>query len=228
MGKIKLLDLFCKAGGCSVGYYRAGCSMGHEIEIVGVDIEDQPNYPYTFVKSDAIDYLDQHGRDYTHIHASPPCQQFSRGSAPARKKGKVYDVSLITKIRGWMEDRGMPGVIENVVSAPVRPDLLLNGTMFGLKVIRHRKFELVNWFCMSPGSGQIKRRAVVDGDYISVFGNGAMKSKSGVEFKIPGSTVKEKWMNAMAIDWMSMRELREAIPPAYTEYIGKQFFKINI
>ncbi len=170
---IKLLDLCCKAGGCSVGYYRAAKKLNLDIEIVGVDIAPQPNYPFKFIQADAETYLKQNHQHFTHFHASPPCQKYSNSTATARKNGKVYNDNLepLTKL---FYSLNKPGVIENVMASPVRRDILLRGDMFGLKVIRKRKFELVNWFMLRPGLatliGQVKL-----GDFAQVFGNGQKK-----------------------------------------------------
>ncbi len=220
---IKLLDLCCKAGGCSVGYYRAAKALGLEIDIVGVDIEPQPNYPYTFIQADAVDFFKKQHKLFTHFHASPPCQKYSHSTATARKNGKVYNDNLEAITKLFYSTR-KPGVIENVMASPVRRDVLLRGDMFGLKVIRKRKFELTNWFMLRPGLatlvGQVKK-----GDFAQVVGNGQKKVTGGVPFKSENTTIISQWSEAMQIDWMTTDELREAIPPAYTQYIGEQWFK---
>jgi DNA (cytosine-5)-methyltransferase 1 len=219
--KIKLLDLCCKAGGCSVGYARAAKALNLDIEIVGVDIAPQPNYPFKFIQADAENYLKKHNQYFTHFHASPPCQKYSNSTATARKNGKVYKDNLepLTKLFYAINK---PGVIENVMASPVRRDIILRGDMFNLKVIRKRKFELVNWFMLRPGLatlvGQVKK-----GDFAQVVGNGQKGVTGGVKFKSEYNTILEQWSEAMQIDWMTTDELREAIPPAYTEYIGMDF-----
>ena len=124
---------------------------------------------------------------------------------------------------------GRPGVIENVMPAPLRADIVLRGDMFGLKTLRKRKFELVNWFMMQPGMQFIKPGAVVHrGEYITCTGNGNKgsmnKKKVYTPFNHAKSTVKETWSEAMAINWMTCDEMREAIPPPYTHLIGLNFF----
>jgi DNA (cytosine-5)-methyltransferase 1 len=227
---IKLLDLFCKAGGCSVGYQRAASKLNTIIEITGIDIEPQPNYPYNFIQADAVEFLTKNWNQFTHIHASPPCQKYTNQAAQFRKKGKEYSDAL-EKIKPMLYSTCLPCVIENVMPAPVRPDLILRGDMFGLKTLRKRKFELVNWFMMQPGMGYIKPGAVVHrGEYITCTGNGNKgsmnKAKKYTPFLHADKTTLITWSKAMGIDWMTTDEMREAIPPAYTELIGIEFFKI--
>lgn len=226
--KIKLLDLCCKAGGCSVGYAQAAQDLGFDIEITGVDIEPQPNYPFTFVLADAVEYLQQNYTKYTHIHASPPCQLYSVSTAAFRKKGKVYR-DCLEEIRNAMLKTNIPCVIENVPTAPVRPDIVLRGDMFGLKVLRKRHFENINWFALNPFL-PLKKGSVSDGDYVCVYGKCSIK-KSGKyrasQPKFKQRTIKETWKYAMGIDWMKTdKELAEAIPPAYTRYIGRDFLLV--
>jgi DNA (cytosine-5)-methyltransferase 1 len=227
--KIMLLDLCCKAGGCSVGYYQGAIEMGLDIEIVGVDIEDQPNYPFTFIQDDAVEFLTKgKGKGFTHIHASPPCQKYSVSTSFERSKGKVYRDNL-DELKQLMKVTGLPGVIENVPNSPIRPDIVLRGDMFGLKVLRKRHFELVNWWTLGP---QIPKKigSVVDGDFVIVYGKCGIKKSSGktVSPKFRKATMKETWKYAMGIDWMKRdEELAEAIPPAYTKYISKEFFNIR-
>ena len=226
MGRVvKLLDLCCKAGGCSVGYYQAACDMGIKIEITGVDIEAQPNYPFKFIKADAVDYLKKNYKKYTHIHASPPCQMYTFCNAMWRNKGKEYP-DILEPLKKEMHLTGLPGVIENVMSAPIKRDIVMRGDIFGLGVIRKRKFECVNWFCLTPGLPLIKG-SVMEGDYITVTGKGSLLSNRGKKCKIEGKNVKEVWRKAMGIDWMTTSELSQAIPPAYTRYIGFDFFRIS-
>jgi DNA (cytosine-5)-methyltransferase 1 len=224
---IKLLDLCCKAGGCSMGYFQAAQDLGFEIEITGVDIEEQPNYPFKFIKADAVEYLKNNWKNYTHLHASPPCQPFTQSTKQFRNKGKCYN-NILTEVRELMYKTNLPGVIENVPSAPIRPDIVLRGDLFGLKVIRKRHFELVNWFCLNPFLNKIKG-SVRNGDYVSVFGKEGLKGQKNNPFpcKFRKHTIKETWAYAMGIDWMIKgNELAEGIPPAYTRYIGREFLKI--
>lgn len=226
---IILLDLCCKAGGCSMGYYNAAQKLGLPIEIFGVDIETQPNYPFNFIQDDAVDFLQKNGTHFSHVHASPPCQLYSCSTAVAKaqhieKHGteKKYS-NILLHIQLGMTNTKRPGVIENVYEAPIRPDVVLSGDMFGLKVLKRRKFELVNWFMFNPMRAKVKG-TVLNGDYAMVVGNGQLGVKGGKKCTVPGSNIKEQWSNATGIHWMTeYKELAEAIPPAYTEYIGMEF-----
>ena len=129
--KPKLLDLFCGAGGASMGYSRAG------FEVVGVDIKPQPNYPFEFIQADAIEYLDNCYK-FDVIHASPPCQKFSGMQHIHKNKDKHPD--LITPTVKFLDKLNLPYVIETVIGAPLRIDLLLCGTMFELPIRKHRIF----------------------------------------------------------------------------------------
>lgn len=222
--KIKLLDLCCKAGGCSMGYYQAAQDLGIDIEITGIDIEPQPNYPFNFIKDDAVEYLKHNWEKYSHLHASPPCQEYSVSTSPFKIKGKRYRDNLM-EIRIEMSKTQLPGVVENVMPAPIPGDIVLRGDMFGLKVLRQRKFECINWFALCPMLPP-KLGSVKNGDYAQVLGKGQLKVTNGQRFKVEGNNVLEVWRNAMQIDWMNKNELAEAIPPAYTRYIGNYFLRI--
>lgn len=209
---MRLLDLYCCAGGASVGYHRAGFD-----EIVGVDIAKQKNYPFDFVQADAIDYLAHHWHEFDFIHASPPCQS-SCALTKGTNAGKFEYVDLIAETRDALEATGKPYCIENVQQAEVRRDLTLCGEMFGLAVIRHRWFEL-NWPIVQPE--HIKHRGRVaglrhgvwyEGPYFAVYGRGG------------GKGTPKQWQDAMDIQWTHLqRELAEMLPPAYCQYIGEQY-----
>ena len=172
---------------------------------------------------DSISFLLANAQQFTHIHASPPCQRYSSATNGSNKERTEYsdDAQTIGKLL-----YGLPitSVIENVPAAPIRGDLILSGEMFGLRVRRERKFECVNWFCMRPSVTKL-RKGVHYGHLITVAGNGQLVSPSGSTSTVPGDTVVQKWSYAMGIDWMTRSELAQAIPPAYTEYIGLQWFK---
>lgn len=197
---MRLLDLFCKAGGASMGYHRAG------FDVTGVDIEPQPRYPFAFVQGDALAYVAAHGHEYDAIAASPPCQAFTRLTNV--QQGPYPD--LVAATRGALAATGRPYVIENVPGAPLIEPIMLCGTMFGLKVYRHRLFEC-SFFLLSPPHGRHRARFPHAGrgpsedGWISVAGNfiGAEAARA-----------------AMGIDWMVRNELAQAIPPAYTAFIG--------
>jgi len=142
---IRLLDLCCKAGGASFGYYQAAIDLGLNIEITGIDIEFQPNYPFHFIQADAVEYLKNSSMNFTHIHASPPCQMYSNSTANHRMKGKVYKDNLI-EIVEIMKKINVPCIVENVMPAPIPGDIVLRGDMFNLQVLKKRKFHLINWF----------------------------------------------------------------------------------
>jgi len=206
-----ILDLFCGAGGAAVGYHRAG------FEVTGVDITEQVNYPCEFIKADARDVdLSR----YDAIHASPPCQNYCWSTTKPRAKGKVYP-DLIEPIRERLIASGKPYVIENVPTAPLRNPTYLEGTMFGLGVIRRRGFE-TNWWLPQPRFKPRKKprmqaskihpgNTIRKSAYCSVAGNGA----NGWSCRVAD------WRVAMGISWMTRSEIKEAIPPAYTEHIGR-------
>lgn len=215
--KPRLLDLFCGAGGAGMGYHRVG------FEVVGVDIRPQPNYPFAFRQVDALDLLQsliEWGEPFPDrfvaIHASPPCQRWS----PKTKNPESHP-DLITPLRPLLEASGLPYVIENVPAAPLRRDLVLCGSSFGLGVQRHRVFEsnvpLMGPVCAHDQQPKQYRLYDHGGWYASrivhVFGTGGGKGR-------------EHWQEAMGIDWTDETdELREAIPPAYTELIGHQLMQ---
>lgn len=219
MTKPRLLELFCCAGGAGKGYADAG------FEVVGVDIEDQPRYPFTFVQEDAIWYLRQYMRNgwwerFDVAHASPPCQAHS-ALTKGTNKGLVYG-DFLAETRELLNETGLPYVIENVAGAPMRKDLMLCGEMFGLGVLRHRYFEFGGGLT-PPRIEHPKHRGRVagmrhgvwyEGPYFAVYGDGGGKG-----------TVKQ-WQEAMGIDWTSVRrEIAEALPPSYTRFIGEHMMK---
>lgn len=204
----KALDVFCGAGGASMGLHRAG------FDVTGVDIKPQPRYPFAFVQGDALaPPVDLSGFDL--IWASPPCQAFTDGATARMAKGKTYP-NHIPHVRNMIAGHSMT-VIENVIKAPVRPDLVLHGHMFpGLKVIRRRKFELSfgSLMLVPPLPKGLLRQG-----YMTVTGNG---TPTGVRKMGLPTVGADDWREAMGIDWMVKSELREAIPPAYSEFIGKR------
>lgn len=203
---MKLLDLFCGAGGAAVGYYRAGFT-----EIVGVDIKPQPRYPFTFIQADASYPSDAFNYDlFDLVHASPPCQRYTQmlnhGLAP---RGSHAD--LIDPVRRLLRRAGSLFVIENVIGAPLINPVTLCGEMFGLRVIRHRLFE---------SNVPLKQPA-----HLKHNSAGAIRKQgdSGYYYRVYGhETGKASWGDAMGINWMRSAELAQAIPPAYTEWIGRR------
>jgi DNA (cytosine-5)-methyltransferase 1 len=162
---MKILYLYSGAGLAAIGYMQAG------FHVTGVDIEKKSCYAgNTWIEGDAIDILKDIDfcRKFDAIHASPPCQRYSRSTAPFRANGKEY-ADLIEPTRALLNEIGRPYVIENVPTAPVRPDIIVYGWMFGLKVIRRRHFELDGWFMFQPGISQCTG-SVRDGDFITIIG----------------------------------------------------------
>lgn len=198
----RLLDLFCGAGGASVGYHRAG------FEVVGVDIAPQPRYPYEFVQADAMTFpLD----GFDAVHASPPCQDHSTLRSRAGDHGTGW---MLDGIRRRLAAAAVPWVIENVPGATMRADVTLCGGMFGLRTYRHR------WFEIDPRVGLLltpshpkhrtrtstkKRRTCWD---------------AGLHISVTGDVGTYVGRRALGIDWMTGHELSQAIPPAYTEHVG--------
>lgn len=205
---MRLLDLFCCAGGAGMGYHRAG------FEVVGVDIKPQPRYPFEFHQADALEYLAEHWREYDAFHASPPCQEYSvTKSLP----GVGEYPKLIEPVREAFVKSGKPYSIENVPGAPLINPVELCGTMFGLRVIRHRLFETspVVWF--PPATCKCRKLYTGSHRGYSSFAKGAQAiTVAGNNYDPKDGAV------AMGIDWMIRDELSEAVPPAYTEFIGKQ------
>jgi len=200
------LDLFCGAGGASMGYYRAG------FEMTGVDINPMARYPFEFVQADALEYVAEHGQDYDFIHASPPCQAYSVATQSRRNRGIQY-LDLLADIRAALEAVGVCWVIENVPKAPMRPDYKLCGCQFGLNVRRLRWFE-TSWhgFTLRPPCHHPY-------PVVSVVGHG---TPTWVRERLGFNPTIHDYRAAMAIDWMNRDELSQAIPPAYTEFIGEQ------
>lgn len=204
----RLLDLFCGAGGCSVGYHRAG------FEVVGVDLHPQKQYPFTFVQGDALEYLAVHGREYDAVHASPPCQKFSIGRHIHQSGDRHLD--LVAPVRWLLERSQVPWVIENVVGAPLVNPITLCGRMFGLKVLRHRLFES-STMLMQPGHPRHPRGNLTNSNQGYSRGDNGFVCVAGHNFE------REAGAAAMGIDWMTNRhQIAQAIPPAYTEFVGKQ------
>lgn len=195
----KLLDLYCGQGGAAAGYYRAG------FLVTGVDHLAQPRFPFKFIRSAARSYLADHSHEYDAIHLSPPCQKYSRGSRSNKKK---YSDEL-EKVLPLISQINIPWVIENVELAPMPKTISLVGTMFKLNIIRKRIFYS-NILLFEPEPVHQKKRYYPEKEIFTVAGTGNK-----------GNTVAA-WSKAMGINWMTRNGLREAIPPAYTEFIGHQ------
>jgi DNA (cytosine-5)-methyltransferase 1 len=215
--KPKALDLFCGAGGASMGLARAG------FDVVGVDLAPQPEYPCRFVQADALTYpLD--GFDL--VWASPKCQ---RWSAATRQSGSPADYpDQITPIRERLRVSSVAYIIENVLGAPLIDPVMLCGSMFDLGVVRQRIFECS--FDTGDAPSHEHRGSLVTGEYVTVCGNGGVpawtlkeRERRGLPRHIPGEMSLERWREAMGIDWMSRKALVQAIPPAYAEWLGRAF-----
>lgn len=198
MARPMALDLYCCQGGASYGLDSAG------FQVVGIDIVPQPNYPFPFIKADAITTLPA-GFDF--IWASPPCQAHSL----AQRIQKNEHPDLIEPTRAMLKASGIPYCIENVVGAPLVNPIMLCGAMFGLRTYRHRLFECS--FPIEAPSHPEHTAALTkmgrpprDGEFMHIVGN-----FSGVDHA--------RWI--MGTQWMSRDGLREAIPPAFSKFIGQ-------
>ena len=214
--RFRLLDLFCCAGGAGKGYSQAG------FEVVGVDIDPQPNYPFTFIQADALTLDPEFIASFDAVHASPPCQSYSD---LAKRNGNANEwPRLIEPVRNLLIQSGLPYIIENVEGAPLIEPVVLCGTMFpGLRVLRHRLFE-ANFSIITPPHGKHPKVHTFDKrkshygktnewvDFVQVTGGGNCTVAAARE--------------AMGIDWMSKNEINEAIPPAYTRLIGEQLLQL--
>jgi DNA (cytosine-5)-methyltransferase 1 len=225
MRRPRLLDLFCGAGGCSVGYERAG------FDVVGVDIEPQPNYPFEFRSLDALALLTKWSRGargfaigpglsepigrFDAIHASPPCQMYSRNM----KHLSGPQPMLIEPIRELLVATGLPWVIENVEGSPLpdtddlfgRHGIILCGTSFGMKIWRHRWFETSFPVTERPACNHSQPAM----NPHNVAGRARIYAEHGRQ------DPEILWRNEMGVEWMGRYEAPEAIPPAYTEFIGR-------
>jgi DNA (cytosine-5)-methyltransferase 1 len=212
----RLLDLFCCAGGAGRGYSDAG------FEVVGVDVESQPNYPFKFVQNDVFKLPADFLRSFDAIHASPPCQSYS----DLAKRNKNADAwpRLVEPIRDLLISTQKPYIIENVEGAPLLNAVTLCGTMFkGLRVIRHRLFE-ANFPILVPAHGSHPKVHTFDKRKAHYGKTNDMKDF--VQVTGGGNCTVAAAKDAMGIDWMTKNEMNEAIPPAYTRFIGKQLITI--
>jgi DNA (cytosine-5)-methyltransferase 1 len=213
-----LVDLFCGGGGAAMGYHRAG------FDVVGVDLHPQPHYPFPFVQGDALNPPLELGRAAL-IHASPVCKRWSQITRTSVDPDSHPD--QVTPIRELLRSTGRPYVIENVPGAPLIDPTLLCGSMFDLDVKRHRNFE-TNWplrdpdwpcrhgiwgFRYAPNRSDHKRDPNAQSRVVVVAGGGGAGH---------GQRVSD-WRRAMEIDWLPRDRLAQAIPPAYTEHIGRAF-----
>lgn len=213
MTRPRLLDLFCCAGGAGMGYHRAG------FDVVGVDIKPQPRYPFGFIQADCLALDMDFVQSFDAIHASPPCQAHS--TMKSMHNAAAHD-DLIPATRALLIASGLPYIIENVegARAHLRQPVLLCGSMFGLGVDdaglrRHRLFE-TSFFVMTPlPCDHVQPRT------IGIYGEGCRDSRRKFDKTIPEFTVHDG-RNAMECDWMTLADLCQAIPPRYTEFLGRQ------
>jgi DNA (cytosine-5)-methyltransferase 1 len=205
---MKLLDLFCGAGGASEGYVRAG------FEVTGIDIKHGKRYPHKYIRGDVRDYLNpEFLNQFDVIAASPPCQTHSITQHLRNAQGKTTaKIDMIPETRQALIESGKPYIIENVQGSPLINPITLCGSAFNLKVRRHRLFEsnitLEGSLCKHKEQG---KPVGIYGSMRDQIPNGGHTAKTMDEAK-----------EAMGIDWMIWGELVESIPPIYTEYIGKQ------
>lgn len=229
MTRPRLLDLFCGAGGAAMGYHRAG------FDVMGVDIAPQPHYPFEFHQLDAMAMCQDRlircwhegggstlpGRStvclghFDAIHASPPCPAYSVVTPDRSKHPDLYGPT-----RDRLAASGLPWVIENVIGAPYRSGIVLCGSMFGLRVRRHRNFEMSHAMFCPPC------RHREQGTVLGVYGDGgpgkSTRPSGGGGTKAP----RAQWAELMGMPWATWREAAQAIPPAYTEFIGAHLMAV--
>lgn len=209
----RVLTLYCGAGGSGMGYSLAG------FEVVGVDIIPQPHFPFEFIQGDAIEVAMDIGREFDFIDSSPPCQ-FHSALTKGTNYGRVY-TDWIPSTRNALLTLKVPFLLENVAGASLRKDLRLCGEMFGLDVIRHRFFELHGVKIVQPVHKMHRGRVAgwrhgyyYPGPYVAVYGDGGGKGNL------------RDWQKAMGMPWVPEKKgIAEAIPPAYTRYIGQEILK---
>ena len=221
--KYKLLDCCCKAGGASMGYYNAG------FEVVGVDIEPQPNYPFEFIQGDVLEILKDKEfiSQFSIITCSPPCQCYSRlkylsGNV---EKWEAEHVDLVAPVRELLQQTGKPYVIENVTGAPLINPITLYGSQFpNMYTQRPRLFES-NIPLREPDAPVVRHKTLKLGEgpaedgYITVAGKRPPKGMNEIQAKLYYGFALG------GIDWMTLDELTQCIPPVYTEFLGKQLIE---
>lgn len=206
MSRPRLLDLFSGAGGATRGYQQAG------FEVTGVDLRLQRHYPGEHVvQAEALEYLAEHGHEFQAVHASPPCQAWSAYRRRGDGVGAGYP-DLIGPVRDALLDLGRPFAIENVEGAPLLNPTLLCGSMFRLDVRRHRGFET---------SFPLPRQACEHHLQTPRFPHATNRTNLRKTVEVGARRIPTHIQRAaMGIDWMSREELSQAVPPAYTHYVG--------
>lgn len=217
----RLLDLFCGAGGAGTGYHLAG------FDVVGVDIAPQPDYPFEFVQEDAIYVLEMPlPKTFDAIHASPPCQRYTAMKSMWNHKGDAHP-DLVEPVRNRLVSLGLPWVMENVPGAPMEHSLMLCGTMFGLgtgeyELRRHRLFE-TSFPILGPTCQHEKPTIGIYGDHARDRRRVNGSKDRGRDIATDEATRIALGKEAMGMPWITRwRSASEAIPPAYTEFIGTQ------
>ena len=200
----RLLDAFSGAGGAGMGYHQAG------FDVVGIDNRPMPHYPFRHIVGDALEYIRKHGHEYDAIHASPPCQHYTK--LRSLHPDHVYP-DLVAPTRDALMSTGRPWVIENVPGAPLFSPVMLCGMSFGLRVYRHRLFESSVFL---TGMGHLKHMELTATRGWHPEWTGFITVAGG--HNTPVSMARK----AMDIDWMNRDELSQSIPPAYTRFIGAQ------
>jgi DNA (cytosine-5)-methyltransferase 1 len=200
---MRLLDLFCGAGGAAEGYRRAGFT-----EIVGIDIKPQPRYPFAFIQADALNPPVDVSR-FDCIHASPPCQKYS----VTKTLHTMEHPDLVGTVRVMLQASCRPWIIENVLGAPLLNPTRLCGSFFGLGVWRHRYFETSSPILSPPCSHSLVPFP------LDITGTGGPAGRH----RKPSNMAQAG--KAMGISWMTRKEINQAIPPAYTEWIGKRIME---
>jgi len=204
----KLLDLFCKAGGAGWGYHLAG------FDVVGVDKEPQPHYPFEFVQADALEFS---LAGFDAVHASPPCQKFTV-YGNNRNHVRQDHPDLVAPMRERLCSSGLPYVIENVPGAPLKDPVRLCGTSFDIEVRRHRLFETSFLLTGLPCEHWRFTERKYPGS--SNRPNGRTVCNIG-EYRVPLAVQQQ----AIGIDWMTLAEISQAVPPVFTKHIGEQLLE---
>lgn len=215
------LDLYCCAGGAAMGYYRAG------FDVLGVDINPQPRYPFKFVQGDAIQFVREHGHKFAFIHASPPCQKFSKTRTLHTNDSHP---DLVEETREALRETGKPYIIENVVGAPLIDPLVLCGTEFDLvapdvdgvplKLLRHRLFESN---MLLEGNGGCRHDPSIQTASVYGAGGGWTPKHRDSPTRRGGYVPHTDVCRALlGVDWTNKHELSQVIPPVFTEHLGRQ------
>ena len=206
---LKLLDLFCGVGGASAGYARAG------FEVTGIDVKHGKRYPYTYIRGDVMQLTPEYLAQFDVIHASPPCQTYSITQHLRNAQGKgTTKEDLLEPVRELLIVSGKPYIIENVKGAPLIDAVQLCGSAFGLAVRRHRLFES-NLEIKGTACNHTTRPIGVYGSLNDEIPKGGKTAETVAQAR-----------EAMGIEWALWGELVEAIPPAYTHYIGMQVMEL--